>query len=295
MEAPRCPRIGTVLVTVVTLGVAVCPGPAEVLAQSLDPWCSEASDPGTVGTVTLAGELRIELRAAGEDAYPEEHCSVTVTDEAGIALWRAAGFRTAVYSPSDGVELDLDGDGTRDLLLMVDTGGGNRCCQTFHVFRIAPWTEIARLDFFPILSEARSGPPLVWELVPFYGLGRDMADAPVMLRVHRWDAGELRDVTAEHCDMILADELPGGVRSTLDRTALAADRLAAAARGDSTYEADETREAATSLALQYLACGQREEARRLVDAAWPAEAAAARWAEVASAASRTAARDDIAE
>lgn len=254
----------------------------DLAAQDMDPLCYGGSEGGLVGTVALPNGARVSVRAATDpDAYAEEYCSIDVVGADGAMLWRASGFGAGVH-PWNG--RDVDGDGRPDAVFMVDTGGGNRCCQTFHLFRLSPaWTPLATLGYWPEFTPVEGAPPLIWHLKPFYELGRCMACAPVIVLVDQWTGDRFGDVTPSQCAKIFAADGPWGDWLVKEYEAWTTpERLASARRApdgplpDEAYEVEETRTAATALALQHLACGRPEAARRFVDAAWPPAAAAER-------------------
>lgn len=282
----RPPFVGAGLTAALVAALVAGTGVRDLRAQDIDPLCSEGSEDGVVGTAELPGGVRVSVRAATDpDAYAEDYCSIKVVGADGTVLWGASGFRAGVH-PWNG--RDVDGDGRPDAVLMVDTGGGNVCCQTFHVFRLSPaWTPLATLPYWPEFAHVDGEPPLVWHLKPFYHLGRCMACAPLIVLVDQWRGDRFGDVTPTQCAEIFAGESPWGDWPVKQFEEWAApERLAAARRApagplpDEASGVEDTRTAATALALQNLACGTPEAARRLVDAAWPPAAATERWERV---------------
>jgi hypothetical protein len=199
-------------------------------------------------------------------------CSAQVRTSGDSVVWSSDGFRTRL-DPETGT--DLDGDGRAEAVVGVDSGGGNRGFWTYTVLRFLPLLQVAaELKYTPFFSRDEGGRILIQELIPFYGLGPDMADSPVLVLVHQFRDGRLVDVTAERCPHILGDTVmtPGSPYNLSQERALATPANLAASResaGKASYEVEQTRVAVMSLVLQHLVCARDEEAARLVNATWP--------------------------
>lgn|GEM_PF-325764 len=239
-------------------------------AQDSTPECDETSPPGARIQFQLPAGYGLVLERTTDTLDVEFICSATVRDSADSVVWKDSGFRTR---QDDWTGKDLDGDGEPDAVIGVDTGGGNRCCWGFALIRFSPAFEVmARIDFLPFFANDDSGRVLIQQVVPFYDLGPDMASSPIVILVHQFRQGKLVDITQERCAKILG-------RTAAPRTILdlgpewdevTPEHLAASRQaGKPDYDVEQSRVAATTIALQQITCGQDSAAAEMVNAAWP--------------------------
>jgi hypothetical protein len=251
--------------------------PAHAQESWRDTHCYYSDPPGRTLTFVLPGGDRLDLERStdpGDDGGAE--CRATVRVGGGSVLWRAEGFGAGW---DEWTGHDVDGDGVPDAVITVDTGGGNACCWRSHVLRLGALpVTVDTLDTITSFREDEAGRTVLWHTVPFYDLGPDRADAPVVLLAQRYRGGRLVDATGEQCPAMLADSaggFPALRRHWQDATP---ELRAAARRGDDDAEATtRTRLAVTGLVLQHLACGLQKIARDLVFETWPETQAPERW------------------
>ena len=202
------------------------------------------------------------------DPGVEFGCRAEVRDNSGRVVFEGEGFNTRLH-PSSGV--DVDGDGHGDLVVGVDTGGGNRCCWEYHVISLHPAArEIAKFDN-PGFEPDSHGRTVIWTTVAFYGLGPSMAESPTLEIAEQFRSGRLVDVTAEYCDALLAGALRGRGDLTAELAALTDAAKARSRNAGEKVDSDvgETRAAAYTVVLQLAYCGREADATRLIQSAWP--------------------------
>lgn len=241
-----------------------------------DSTCRYSDRPGRTIRVALPGGYRAELKRDASDSTSEFRCSIAVRNARDSLAWAGRGFNTMVDAWTG---RDIDGDGTPDAALGIDTGGGNRCCWGFTVLRLTPsFRVVGELGFNAIFSADTRGRTVIYELVPFYDLSPGMSDAPSIARVHQYRGATLTDVTREFCTRMLTDttNAVGSLRHDWDRVTPASRAASRAATDTSkvTYEITQTRLAAMSLVMQHIVCGRDVEAARLANDTWPATQAA---------------------
>lgn len=243
------------------------------VGQRPEPECHySATTAGVVASRTARGGFVARVEATADTSDPERRCAAEVVGPDGSVVWRGEGFG-ARLDPWSG---DLDGDGTEDVVLAIEEGGGNRGVWRSVVIGLRwPPPPVIELGFAPDLVTAADGRTFLVELLAFYGLGPSMAESPVAFRVHRIDRGRLRDVTVAHCPSLLGSARDTAfarhAAPTLDSTQLARSRTGA----DVTYEVVQVRVDAMSRILQLGICGDDAGARALARATWPA----AEWAD----------------
>ena len=262
----RCSRLLIALV----LWVAGAPRAHPQVSPDLT--CHYTNPPGASVESALPGRNHARLIRSRDSSEVESACSAIVSDRQGAVVWTASGYGTTV---SDGTGRDLDGDGTGEAVIGVDTGGGNRCCWTYFVLTFSPRFQVAaELTFAPFFGSDATGRALVFQIVPFYDLGPSMAESPTIVRAHQFRSGRLQDVTTERCDAILSDTTRGWSTRQWDWDLASPARRAASRRANQvTYEIERTRGAVTSLVLQLFVCGRPQDAARLAQDTWPADQA----------------------
>ena len=280
--------------SLLTLGLAPWLGAvtqgAEAQAAWRDTHCYHHDEPGRTLSFPLPAAHALDLRRSTDPSDVDgSECTASVRDREGSVIWRAAGFGAGL-DPWTGH--DVDGDGLPDAMVTVDRGGGNRCCWHVHVLRLgtAPVT-VDTLDPNVFFRADEGGRTVLWDIVPFYELGPDMADAPLVRLARQYRGGRLVDVTAERCPTMLADTARDLTTLRAEWDEATPDLRSAARRGaDTAWAVIRAHVAVSSLALQHLACGLREAARELVFEAWPPADAPERWRTLVSAWERVAAR-----
>jgi len=219
-------------------------------------------------TKTLANGVVITVGPT-KTIDPEQACEVVVRDQYGRSVFSDRGFNTQIH-PATG--RDIDNDGRPDAVVGVDTGGGNRCCWEYPVISFNPSPHVllklppAAFDF-----ETLPGKTLIWTTASFYDLGPDMADSPTVETVHEFRPSGFLDVTPDYCKRMLAGELrgPGDLRGLLNALPLRSKQASRTDTGSS-FDREQTRNAALSMALQQIYCGQIDAASQLVLEVWPA-------------------------
>ena len=247
-------------------------------------------DASNNGTQTLSNGAVIVIRTVPANEL-KQACEVSVHDRIGRTIFEDRGFNTRI-DPATG--RDIDNDGQPDAVVGVDTAGGTRGSWEYPVISFTPAPRLllklppATFDF-----QTNPGRTLIWTSAIFEGLGQSTSDISKVATVHEFRPSGFSDVTAEYCKPMLAGELqgPGSLRgqlAILTREAKQNSRLDAGRPEDR----EDTRLAATTLALQQIYCGQLGDASRLVLEVWPGgeqsrirkqirDAIAERWPEIA--------------
>jgi hypothetical protein len=219
-------------------------------------------------TTTLANGVVITVRSTGI-ANPEQACEVLVRDRNGRTVFTDRGFTTEIHSATG---RDIDNDGRPDAVVGVDTGGANRCCWEYPVISFSPTPRVllklppAAFDF-----ETLPGKTLIWTTATFNDLGPDRTDSPTVETVREFRPNGFVDVTPDYCKRMLAGELrgPGDLRDLLNALPLRSKQASRTDTGSS-FDREQTRIAARSMALQQIYCGQVDAASQLVLEVWPA-------------------------
>ncbi len=203
------------------------------------------------------------------DLDVEYGCRAEVRDATGKAVFEGEGFNTRLH-PESG--RDVDGDGRGDLIVGIDTGGGNRCCWEYHVISLSPTPRvIARLPN-PGFESDGQGRTVIWTTVAFYDLGPSMAQSPTVEIAEQFRSGRLVDITSEYCQAMLAGTLHGQGDLSAELANLSEPKKAAskAAGAKAVFDVDETRVAAYTVAMQLAYCGRATDAAQLIRDVWPA-------------------------
>jgi hypothetical protein len=207
--------------------------------------CYYTDRAGTFARAALPNGYQLHLERSTDDTAVETACSATVRDHANKVVWTVSGFGALL---DDWTGRDIDGDGSADAVIALDTGGGNRCCWTYFVMTFVPgFRQSAALQFPPFFQVDERGRTLIFESVPFYALGPTMAESPRVVLAHQFREGRLQDVTRERCEGILSGTAAdfSTQRWNWDR-ATQEQRAASRAAAQATYDIEETRLAVTS-------------------------------------------------
>jgi hypothetical protein len=245
--------------------------PAPPLAFSSDSTCDPTDPPGSSSTFALPRRYHLELSRTADTLSVELVCSAVVRDSAGVTVWQGAGFRTRLHGWTG---RDVDGDGEGDVVLGIDTGGGERCCWTYALLKLSPAVqEIGVVSFLPYFEPDPRGGTLIAQSI---SVSLDTLETVAsVLRIHQVRGGRLGDVTQERCGLTLGDSpLRQRVIPWERDHATAVRRKASREATAISEEVDATREAVISMAVQEVMCGQAAEARRLLEDTWPQPEAA---------------------
>jgi len=203
-----------------------------------------------------------------EHADVETACKIELRDSTGTSVFSGAGYQTELKMAE---VRDLDNDGYPDVFIGVDTGGGNGCCWEYSLVSFQPQPHVVeKFTSFYNFDKDAAGATLIWEVVPFYELGRCTACAPVVYVASQFRSGKLIDVTDEYCLSLFNQD--GANRSNLSNALrnltpqMQVMSQSATARTD---EIDDIREAASTLILQDLYCDRDQDASKLLQDVWP--------------------------
>jgi hypothetical protein len=237
-------------------------------AATEEPACNQAKTDNKSLSRTLSNGVVITVRPVS-GTTPQLPCEILVQDRNKRTIFADRGFSTEVH-PATG--RDIDNDGRPDAVLGVDAGGGNGCCWEYPVISFNPTPRVlVKLPAAAFDFETTAGKTLIWTRAVFYDLGPDAADAPIVETVREFRPNGFIEVTQDYCKRMLAGELrgPGDLRDLLNAVPL---RSKQASRSDtgSPFDREQTRLAATALALQQIYCGQINDASQLVLEVWPA-------------------------
>jgi hypothetical protein len=239
-----------------------------VAATFLLLFCSSLSYPQSncvPTTKTLPDGETVSVRATNSNNLGQA-CEVTVRDRNGRTVFSDTGFNAEVVSVTG---RDIDNDGRPDAVVGVDTRGDNH--WDYPVISFAPRPRVlmklppAMFDF-----DTTAAKTLIWTTAVFADLGQIPEDAPKVLTAHEFRTSGFVDVTSEYCKRMLAGDLrgPGDLRPLLNSLPLRSKQASRTNTGN-VFERQQAREAAMSLALQQIYCGQVESASDLVLEVWP--------------------------
>lgn len=244
-------------------------GATQAHAQvSADSTCYYTNKPGRTLTFSIPGNLRVELTRLSDSVDTEYVCRATIRNARGAVLWTQDGFGAALNAWTG---QDIDGDGTPDGVLTVDSGGGNACCWNYFLFQLTPRFRLIReLDYVAQFQHDERGRTIIYEFPAFNSLGYSHAETPYVALAHQFRAGKLEDITLERCAHILTDTAPTLITRQWDWDfATPAMRAASKQARSVTDSVSQTRHAVTGIALQYFACKRDGDAERIVRETWP--------------------------
>ena len=230
--------------------------------------CRQAGTSNETLTRALPNGATITVRPVSPNQL-KQTCEVSVRDRNGKTIFEDRGFNTRVDSATG---RDIDNDGQPDAVVAIDTMGGTSGNWEYPVISFVPQSRVlvklppATFDF-----QTKPGKTLVWILAAFEGLGNYASDVSSVATVREFRPNGFIDVTRDYCKQMLAGELqgPGNLRAplaTLTREAKQQSRQDAGRPEDR----EDTRLAATTVALQQIYCGQFNDAARLILEVWPA-------------------------
>lgn len=252
------------------------------LRQRADSTCGGGTAPGTVLHLALPAHYTLELIRSTDSLEYENVCEARVMDPAGKVAWHRSGF----WAWLDGwTGRDVNGNGRPDAVIVIDVGGGNRCCREYTILDLGPTMDsLTTLRFEPDIFLDAQGRTVFVEQVAFYDLGTSMADAPALMRVYQFRQGALVRITGEYCPGLLTDTTWREDRPRpLQHPSAEARATSRAATGHLPWQVEQTRANLMSLTLQNLECGHRDAAERLVRETWPATEADSEFAQIDSA------------
>ncbi len=250
----------------------------------------DTAQPCKPASLTLAGGVVVSVRSGGGND-PGLACEVLVRDRNGRAVFTDRAFNAEIHAATG---RDIDNDGRPDIVLGVDTVGGNRCCWEYPVISLSPSPRVLlKLPPTTFDFETQPGKTLVWTAAAFADLDPDADDPPTVAAVREFRPTGFIDVTQDYCKRMLAGELrgPGDLRHLLNALSLRSKQASRTNTG-SPLDRDQTRVAARSMALQQIYCGQMDAASDLILEVWPAsdqssirrqlkDAVKSRWPEIA--------------
>ncbi len=226
--------------------------------------CTQDSAVERLGRQAFAGGVTVTIaRSADEDGG----CRATVSGPRKRTIFSDGGFGAAVDA---GTGTDIDGDGVPDLVLMMDTGGGNHCCWKYVVISLkAPAHKLFEFPWEGATDFRRDarGRTALWSWEGgFMGPEGTMATRLFAQRVYRWSAvaSKLVEVTPEFCPGIFADSVRAP--RTPDATELKAFEVAGKVTNQVTAAAGDIE----SLMLQHVFCRQFDRAADVMRTMWPA-------------------------
>ena len=245
------------------LAAAVSQSPGQDMACSYS-----VRDQEQLKTRTVQDGLTVTVRRKPDPRLVEDACVIEVRDASGQVVFTREGYNTRLHGDSG---RDADNDGTPDLIVGYDSGGGNRCCWEYSILSLRPALHVAGTFANPSLAVDVNRRPVVWNILPFYDLGPSMAQSPTIATASQFRDGRFVEITSEYCPAILAGQAAGLANLSEDLWQLEGSRRAASREetGPPSFEVESTRVSATTVALQMVYCGLDADARELIRQVWP--------------------------
>jgi hypothetical protein len=238
-------------------------------SPSQDMACSHSvRDQEQLKTLTVQDGWTVTVRRKPDPALVENACVIEVRDASGQIVFAREGYNTRLHGDSG---RDADNDGTPDLIVGYDSGGGSGCCWEYSVLSLRPALHVAGTFVNPSLAADVNRRTVVWNIVPFHDLGPSMAQSPTIATASQYRDGRFAEITLEYCPAILAGQGVGLANLSEDLWQLEGSRRAASReeRGPPSFEVESTRVSATTVALQMVYCGLDADARELIRQVWP--------------------------
>jgi len=216
-----------------------------------------------LGHRTLPNNYAVTISRSPEEV--EFACIATLRGANGRIVRADSGFGAAV---DEATGMDVDGDGTPELVLEMDTGGGNHCCWNYTVISLTRPAHLLFTFHWSGATEFRrdaAGRVTLWSWEGgLYGTEPSEASRLFAQKVYRYSAGTLVDITPGQCAAIAADTSRYQAKPP-DADALR--RLATfGARSDSAYGVATEIE---SLMLQEVFCQRFDRALDIAHTRWP--------------------------
>lgn len=219
-------------------------------------------------TKPLWNGYQVSLGPAADTAdNPEAACTAALTDREGNIVFRTVGFGTRL---DEATGMDLDGDGSPDVVLVTDTAGGNSCCWEIAAVSLAPKPhELFRYQPAGAFSFRKdsAGHVVLWSTEGgMLAMGYSMAERPFAQMLFRFIDGNLVNVTPDYRNEIFNDQRFGPRGPQIPALELSRFRSIGKIAGDDW----ETALAVFETALQYAYCRDLEKAHELIRDDWPA-------------------------
>ncbi|HVZ49942.1 MAG TPA: hypothetical protein VG916_14240 [Gemmatimonadaceae bacterium] len=216
-----------------------------------------------LGRAELPGHFTVAITR--DTGAVETECVAAVFDSGGSVVYREGAFAAAVDSATG---WDVDGDGTPELVLRRDTGGGNHCCPVFTVITLGrPARRLLEYNWAGAAWFERNdrGAVTLWSWEGgFFGPDGTMAGRIFAQRVYRVSAGTLADATPDHCERIIAESrFPSDPADSARLRVLATSRRALDSLA---YLAADIQ----GRMLQFIFCRRFNEALAVANTWWPA-------------------------
>jgi len=173
-------------------------------ATALTPRCaSNEAKRDTLGRRALVNGYSVTISRRKDDV--EDACIATLRDANGRVVLADSGFGAAVDAATG---LDIDGDGTPELVLEMDTGGGNHCCWHYAVISLKrPARRLFDFDWqgATYFKRDAKGRVILWSREGGLNGDGSMAGRLFADRAYHWNGAKLVDETPAHCDEITHD------------------------------------------------------------------------------------------